>query len=504
MAITPAEQLITHITVTGVAQATSQLRVFRNEIATTGGVIRGASAAVDELGAAALPLGIAITGVGIGMGMLAGGTVRAAIQMDNLRRGMTATMGSARLAADEISRLQETAKLPGIGYQEAISGSMQLQAAGLTAERARQTIQAFGNAIAAAGGTREQMQFTMIALRQIAAMQGKGIGQEVRQLMQHVPQIRQAMKDAFGTSNTEELQKMGIGTEEFFDKVNAALRKIPQMTAGPQNAMENMQDSIWRMNVSLGEGLIPVTTAFANTVGKMAEGITTLNKATGGFLGQAIGVSAALITTIGLLTMLKASLRMIRNEWFGVAGAAGAAGTAQAAAATAGTAGGAGMLALPGRSLTGFGRFKQALGSHNAMGTAAGLFGAGMMIYGGRQIEEAGGLQGVKGIGGTALSIGGGALTGASIGSMAGPIGTAIGAALGAALGGWGAYSANKQAQDSLKTDSQRQTEHLAAIKGLLQEQNRFIVGGGSRVQSAVTRGDLQRTAFGVLNSAVI
>jgi len=139
MAITPAEQLITHITVTGVAQATSQLRVFRNEIATTGGVIRGASAAVDELGAAALPLGIAITGVGIGMGMLAGGTVRAAIQMDNLRRGMTATMGSARLAADEISRLQETAKLPGIGYQEAISGSMQLQAAGLTAERARQT-----------------------------------------------------------------------------------------------------------------------------------------------------------------------------------------------------------------------------------------------------------------------------------------------------------------------------------------------------------------------------
>jgi hypothetical protein len=45
--------------------------------------------------------------------------------------------------------------LPGLGFEEAVKGSIRLQAVGFSADEARKTLETFGTAIAATGGRSE-------------------------------------------------------------------------------------------------------------------------------------------------------------------------------------------------------------------------------------------------------------------------------------------------------------------------------------------------------------
>lgn len=68
----------------------------------------------------------------------AGGyALKAATDMEALQKGLSATMKSATLAADEMSRLKEVAKLPGLGLEEAVRGSIRLQILGNSASESR-------------------------------------------------------------------------------------------------------------------------------------------------------------------------------------------------------------------------------------------------------------------------------------------------------------------------------------------------------------------------------
>ena len=61
--------------------------------------------------------------------------IDAAVTMESLTRGLTAVAGSAKEAELQMADLREVAKLPGLGLEEAMRGSINLQAAGLSAER---------------------------------------------------------------------------------------------------------------------------------------------------------------------------------------------------------------------------------------------------------------------------------------------------------------------------------------------------------------------------------
>ena len=63
-----------------------------------------------------------------------GAAFAAAMKLEQLERGLTAVTGSATAAQQQIARLREAAKLPGLGFAEAIRGSTRLQATGIEAE----------------------------------------------------------------------------------------------------------------------------------------------------------------------------------------------------------------------------------------------------------------------------------------------------------------------------------------------------------------------------------
>src|SRR5687767_1392645 len=89
-----------------------------------------AESAADRLRDSFRGLGSSLTiGLTAPLAALAVASVRAATDMDSLKRGLTAVAGSTGAAEQQLVRLKEVAKLPGLGFKEAIQGSINLQAA---------------------------------------------------------------------------------------------------------------------------------------------------------------------------------------------------------------------------------------------------------------------------------------------------------------------------------------------------------------------------------------
>ena len=212
-----------------------------------------------------IELGRNYAGLGVGLSaavtapILAIGvaSVGAAAQMDSLIRGLTAVSGSSEAANTQLVKLKEVAKLPGLGFEEAVRGSINLQAAGYSATQADAALRGFGNALATVGKGKADLDGVILALSQIAS-KGKISAQEINQLAERVPQIRKIMEAAFGTADTEVLQKAGISAQEFVDKVTSELLKLPPVTGGIANTFENFRDSVNQSLVAIGNNLLPV------------------------------------------------------------------------------------------------------------------------------------------------------------------------------------------------------------------------------------------------------
>src|SRR3990167_8555492 len=199
-------------------------------------------AAVVAIGAAAAMMGLGFA------------AMRVAADYEALVMALRIYMGTAEATAEEIRRLKEIAMVPGLGFKEAIEGSVRLQAAGMSARLAERALLGFGNALASAGGGKAELDYVMLALQQIASM-GKVGGQEIRQLMQHIPQIRQIMLQAFGTADTEQLTKLGIGSQKFIMMIIDELEKLPRAQNTAKNSFENFSDAIYRGTVEIGLSL---------------------------------------------------------------------------------------------------------------------------------------------------------------------------------------------------------------------------------------------------------
>lgn len=233
-------------------------------------------------------------------------------KLESLKMGLESTSGSTEAFKAKLAELQEVAKLPGLGFAEAIQGQVRLQEAGLSADVATQALAAFGNAIAVVGGGKAELDGVAKALSQIAA-KGKITAEEITQLAERVPQIRKAMSAAFGTADTEALQKMGIGAEEFVAKVSAELAKIPPVTGGLKNSFENLGDSSQRALAAIGAALAPAIEAAVPLIERLvgwieqaAEWFATLPAPVQGFAlaiaGIAVAIGPVLLAAGSLIT----------------------------------------------------------------------------------------------------------------------------------------------------------------------------------------------------------
>jgi len=462
----------------------------------------GLAGKMDAAAAAGNALQGAIAG-SLGVGMGAGfikTVVTTTARIDGLRQGLIGAAGSAAEADMQIRRLEQLAKAPGLGFEQVIEGSIRLQAAGLSAKDAEAALKGFGNALAAVGRGKADLDGVVVALSQILS-KGNVSAEEINQIAERVPQIRRVMKDAFGTANTEDLQRMGISSEVFVNRIIDALGKLPPAAKTMQTSFDNLGDATNKFLYGVGGGsrggLIGVVDAATSGI----EAFNGFNTATRGVAGTVLFGAVGVATLATGVAVLKFAWRSVANELWGVTTAANAAAAAQTRAAASGPGGIGGLRGMLGKG-------------GGTMGAASGLIIAGQILSGWG--DSGGDAYKKSGSKGSALQYGagkvlGGAASGAAAGAVLGSIvpgvGNVLGGLIGAAGGAiYGGYSGIR-GRDALMNDrsktsgKSREGTILEQMESHLQKivsntSDKSIIGGGRRTANAFNRGDIERAVL--------
>lgn len=210
--------------------------------------LRGAAGgAAASMGTVVGATGLAVAGVAalaIGATAASKAVLSGYAEYDGLVRGLGTLENSSADTAARLDVLREVAKAPGLGFEEAVRGDIRLRSVGISADLSAKAMKAFGNAIATVGGGKAELDGVMTALMQIQA-KGKVSAEEVNQLAERAPQVRAAMQEAFGTSDVEELGKKGIDSAMFIERIVEVLLKLPMVTGGARNVLDNYDDA-WK------------------------------------------------------------------------------------------------------------------------------------------------------------------------------------------------------------------------------------------------------------------
>jgi len=261
----------------------------------------------------------------LGIGVAA---VKTASDFQSLEKGLGTVMGSASLAKDELKKLQEVARLPGVGLKQAIKASVRLQAVKIEAKAARDLIQELGNAVATVGGGAADMDEVVNQFAQLAASANLTI-KDIKVISERIPQFNEILLKAFGTGNAADLNKMfregKLTVAGFVDSVTTEFQKLPRAEPTLKTAIENITIEFQKglavlgmsiaKNIDLEKTIKSLTDRITRTIRWWGE----LSDATKGAYIRAakwavlLGPGAKLL---GGLYMLGAALKGVRSEYF--------------------------------------------------------------------------------------------------------------------------------------------------------------------------------------------
>jgi len=305
---------------------------LQSDLNKAAGVLRKSAREFKQVGAS-LSQNVSLPLIGIGAA-----AIKVFGDLEALQKGLIAVMGSSEAAAREFEKLKEVAKLPGLGLEEAVQGSVRLQAAGFSADEARESLLQFGNALATVGKGKVELDFVVLALAQL---QNKttGFGQDLRQLTEQLPQLRTALKSAFGTSDSEAIAKLGVTGKEVVQILTQEFAKLPRVTGGLKNAFENLSDSTKIAFAKLGEtinktlNVEKLLTKLSDVITKIVDGFSNLSPQAQRVILAFAGIAAAIgpiLFAIGVMSSGFSSLLPLIGK-FAVGGLSGLSGVALAA-----------------------------------------------------------------------------------------------------------------------------------------------------------------------------
>jgi tape measure domain-containing protein len=188
------------------------------------------------------------------------GALAAAADMEKLEKGLTATMKSTAAAGKELERLKVVSKLPGLGLQEAVQGSIRLQTLGSSADESRKIMMELGNALATVGGGNDDFREVIRQLSQLSAV-GKVTKENLDPIIERIPQIAAIMREKFGPESigdpAKTFERLGISSKQFIDIIVAELAKGERAGGTFANSLENLKESAFETAAEFGKSLLP-------------------------------------------------------------------------------------------------------------------------------------------------------------------------------------------------------------------------------------------------------
>lgn len=183
--------------------------------------------------------------------LVLGGAIQRAMRMENLKLSLEVVAGSAEEAQKQLKRLTELARLPGLGFAQAIDASIKLQIGFQNAVKdtktrvdlAEESIRQFSNAIALTGGGPDVFERVITQVTQMAAA-GKVLMQDLRPIITQAPALGAALQRAFGTTSPEQINALGLSTEQFMRRWLAALAELKRAPDTASNAVVNFLNTL--------------------------------------------------------------------------------------------------------------------------------------------------------------------------------------------------------------------------------------------------------------------
>ena len=201
--------------------------------------------------------------IGFSAPLIAAGaaSLSAAADIEKLEKGLSATMKSTAAASKEFDRLKDLAKLPGIGLEEAVKGSIRLQSLGTSAADARRILGELGNALGIVGGTRADFSEVVKQLSQLGAV-GKVTKENLDPIIERIPQLSAIIKEKFGAAAlgdpAKTFEKLGISSQEFIKIIVDELAKGARAGNTFSNSLENLKDLASQTAAEFGKVLLPI------------------------------------------------------------------------------------------------------------------------------------------------------------------------------------------------------------------------------------------------------
>jgi tape measure domain-containing protein len=283
--------------------------------------LRRVERSLQQSGQKLSALGSAMTvSISAPLALLGGAAIKTAGEFEQLSLAMevmfTNAGRSTAEAAAEVEALRKAAQAPGLAFEQAVQGSIRLQSVGVSAEKARSTIVELANAVASTGGTAQNLDSVTVQLSQIIS-KGRVLTQDLRIIKENMPIISKLMEQAFGTSNAEAIQKLGISGVEFTDRITAEMKKLNRVEGGITNSIVNAGIAIKVFLASIGTeinrafNIKDIGESFANTLNEMAASFAALDDSTKRWIvqvGLAFVALGPLVKVFGVMKLAGAQL----------------------------------------------------------------------------------------------------------------------------------------------------------------------------------------------------
>jgi tape measure domain-containing protein len=179
-------------------------------------------------------------------------SLKAFADMQRLELGLTAIMGSSEAAAKELQNLRKTAENPGLALPQVVQASSTLQAVGMSADEARNTIVQFGNATARAGKDAVVFDELVFAFTKINST-GQITQEVLNQLTERLPELSGLLQKTFGATTAEGINATNITATEFSSKLVEALGTLERAQGGLGNTFDNLKDNVTASLAELGK-----------------------------------------------------------------------------------------------------------------------------------------------------------------------------------------------------------------------------------------------------------
>ena len=293
----------------------NELDKLRGRLNQTGRAAGGTRVSLEGLTAGVAAGRAAFGTLARGLAAVVSSLATAAGEIEGYTIAFAALTGSTSTATEEIEKLREVARLPGVNFQQAIQGQVTFTALGVSADTARELIAELGNQVALVGGGADAFNRLQRAFRQTISL-GKVLTEELNQAREASPLIAVALEEAFGTSNAEAIAaQVGEGRQAVIDNfinplINAFQNQGRAAVDSFNNSLQNLGNAFFELRASLGEQILPIAKAFITALTNIIDWIKELNESTDGLIGDltaaAIAFTAVITAVIGLGTAIAA------------------------------------------------------------------------------------------------------------------------------------------------------------------------------------------------------